>query len=55
MCYYADLYRPASQKVVETSQLALRELIRKALTRAVETTTDEEPTTNNEKSGDEDN
>ena len=40
---YADLYRPASQKVVETSQLALRELIRKALTRSV-SGTDEEAT-----------
>lgn len=41
-CKYADLYRPARQEVVETSQLALRELIRKALTRAVEATTEEE-------------
>ncbi len=41
-CKYADLYRPAEQKVVETSQLALRELIRKALTRTVEAITEED-------------
>jgi hypothetical protein len=46
-CKYADLYRPAEQKVVETSQLALRELIRKALTRSVES----EPTVNDEEKG----
>lgn len=46
-CKYADLYRPAEQKVVETSQLALRELIRKALTRSVES----EPTVSDEEKG----
>lgn len=46
-CKYADLYRPARQEVVETSQLALRELIRKALTRTVES----EPTEAEEDKG----
>ncbi len=30
-CKYADLYRPVERKVVETSQLSLREMIRNAL------------------------
>lgn len=44
-CRYADLYRPASQKVVETSQLSLRELIRTALKNNIYSTEEEEAET----------
>ena len=44
-CRYADLYRPASQKVVETSQLSLRELIRTALKNNIYSNDEEEAET----------
>lgn len=44
-CRYADLYRPASQKVVETSQLSLRELIRTALKNNIYSNEEEEAET----------